>query len=407
MTLNKSLGALLILISVLLLGLSFGHEYVEELTAASTFTIPQTEFEVAPGSKVVINFNEYSTWGTLQWNFHLDQIGDEQLDLWSPKVWIDYHETYYGSFTFTAPITEGKRTYKIKPYMYKDGTQIGHAYKMVYVTVVKPQPETYTLTVNILDENSNPIPGAEISINTGVIGTTDSQGTVIKEELIGSFTVTATKDGYTPNSGSASMTADRTVVLQLSSVVIPTDTPEPEPDATDTPVPEADGTPDPDATDTPIPDPDATIDPTDPTDIYPLPTAIIKAPAVYDFTIELLDSSETPQPIPNVKVVINEDSYLSDSSGKVTYGAYPGEKVTIVITKEGYNTFTKSYVITTPTIIKISLSDSGGDFFLDLDLTENNPFYDNEGLFGVVPYGVAAISVTFLIAGVYLFMKKD
>ena len=394
MTLNKSLGALLILISVLLLGLSFGHEYVEELTTASSLVIPQSEFEVAPGSKVVINFNMYSTWGTMDWNFNLDQIGDEQLDLWTPKVKIAYHETYYGSFTFTAPSAEGKRTYRLKPYFYRDGSQVGNPYQMVYVTVAEPQPETYTLTVNILDENSNPIPGAEVSISTGVIGTTDSQGTVIKEELIGSFTVTATKDGYIPNSGSASMTADRTVTLQLSPVVTPTDTPDPVPDATDTPTPDPDATPDPDGT--PYQD-----------DATPYPTATIKAPSVYDFTIELLDSSETPQPIPNVKVVINEDSYLSDSSGKVTYGAYPGERVTIVITKEGYNTFTKSYVITTSTIIKISLSDSGGDFFLDLDLTENNPFYDNEGVFGVVPYSVAAISVTLLIAGAYLLTKKD
>jgi len=391
---NKSLGALLILISVLLLGLSFGHEYVEDLAAASALTVPQTEFEVTPGSKVVINFNEYSTWGRLQWNFHLDQMGGEQLDLWTPKVWIDYHETYYGSFTFTAPSSEGKRSYRLKPYMYKDGRQIGHSYKMVYVTVAEPQPETYTLTVNVLDENSNPISGAEVSINTGVIGTTDSQGTVVKEDLIGSYTVTATKDGYNPGTGSASMTADRTVELQLSPVVAATESP------TATPTPPTDGT------ETPTPD-DTPVDPTDTYPPEPLPTVTIAAPTTYNFIIELIDSSDPPEPIPDVKIVINEKSYLSDSRGKVTYSSYPGEKVTVVITKEGYNTFTKSYVITTDTVVKITLSDSGGDFFLDMDLTEDNPFYDNEGLFGVVPVWVATVSVLLLITGIYLIRKKE
>ncbi|MCK5014366.1 MAG: hypothetical protein KAS66_11160, partial [Candidatus Omnitrophica bacterium] len=90
---NKSVGALLILLSVLMITMSFGHQYIEELSAASALTLPQDRFEVTPGSKVVVNFDMYSSWGTMPWNFNLDQMGDEQLDLWTPKVTIAYGET--------------------------------------------------------------------------------------------------------------------------------------------------------------------------------------------------------------------------------------------------------------------------------------------------------------------------
>lgn len=395
MTMNKSVGALLILISVLMISASFGHQYVEELSAASTLTVPETQFEVTPGSKVVINFNEYSTWGTLQWNFNLDQIGDEQLDLWSPKVWIDYHETYYGSFTFTAPSTEGTRTYRLKPYMYKDGTQIGHSYKTIYVTVAEAQPVTYDLTVKTLDADSNQLPGVEVSINTGVIGTSDSTGTVTETDLSGSYTVTGTKEGYNSDSASASMTEDRTVTLYLAVVEEPTS--EPTPDPTDTPA--INGTPEPteEPTATPVP----------PSGGGGSSGGAEPVPVVYTFTIEMLDNNDPQVAIEDVKVMINGEAYYSDTSGKVMHIASPGDTLDVVITKEGYNTFQKSYTVTSDTLIKVTLPASGGDFFLDFNLAESNPFYDSHGLLGVMPIWVASVSALLLGGGVYLLRKKE
>ena len=381
----KILGILLIILSVSLIALSVGHGYVEDLELASTLTVPSEALEVTPGSKVVINFNEYSTWNVLQWNFHLDQIGGEQLELWTPKVWIDYHETYYGTFTFTAPTDPGTRTYRITPYMYKDGNPIKHSYKTVYVKVVEPQPETYTLTVNAIDSNSNPLSNVEISINTGVIGTTSSTGTITKTDLSGSYTVTGTKEGYNSDSTSASMTADKTVTLQLNPIVVATPTEIPTPTPTEEPT---NG-----VTETPTPDISA-----------PAP---ISTPTTYKFTVETLDNSDPQEPIPDVKVMINGNSYYTNSIGKVSHIANPGDTLDMVITKEGYNTFEKTYTVTSDTLVKVTLPSSGGDFFLDLNLKESNPFYDNEGLFGVMPVWVAITSVVLLIAGIYILRKEE
>ena len=400
MTINKSLGALLILISILMITMSFGHQYVEELSAASSLTVEQSKFEVTPGSRVVINFDMYSSWGTMPWNFNLDQMGDEQLDLWTPKVTIAYGETYHGSFTFNAPTTEGVRSYRLKPYFYRGGSQVGNPYEMIYITVAEPQPVTYDLTVKTLDTNSEQLPGVEVSINTGVIGTSDSTGTVTKPELLGSFTVTGTKEGYTSDSTSVSMTADRTVTLRLASTA--------EPIVDDTP----DETPTPDDTPTEVPtsptgEPLPTTPPPSLDDDYVPPPTPVPTPVTYRFTVEMLDSSDPPAPIEDVKVMINGKPYYSDISGKVMHISSPGDTLDVVITKEGYNTFQKSYTITSDTLIKVTLPASGGDFFLDFSLADDNPFYDPHGLFGVLPVWVAAISGLLLIAGIYLLRKTE
>ena len=393
MSSQKSLGALLILISLLLLSMSFGHEYVGELMTASTLTVPQDTFEVTPNSQVVISYNEYSTWGTLQWNFNLySDLFAIDVDLWSPKVWIDYHETYYGSFTIIAPDTPGTYTYYLKPYMYKDGTQIGHSHRKITITVIEAQPTTYTLTVNTIDENSIPLPDAEVSINTGVIGTTDSSGTVTKSDLtIGPWTVTATKEGYNSDSDSVSMTADKTVVLCLTLIEEPT------PDPTEEPTPDPTEEPTLDSTEEPTPDP--TEDTKDVSnDLTP--------PITYNFVIEMLDNSDPQKPIEDAKIIIDGKVYYSDSSGKVLHLTKPGETITVVITKEGYNNFRKVYTVTSNTVVKITLIPSGGNFFLDLDLEEDNPFYDPHGIFNTIPIWMAIFSPLLFFVGIYLIKKQ-
>lgn len=360
--------------------MSIGHEYVEDLELA-TLTVPQTEFEVTPGSKVVINFNMYSSWDTMQWNFNLDQQGDEQLDLWSPKVWIAYGDTYHGSFTFNAPTTEGTRTYRLKPYFYMDGKQVGNPYKLVYVTVVPSQPETYDLTVKTLDEDSNQLSGVEVSLSTGIIGTSDSTGTVIERDLSGTYIVTGTKEGYNSDTDSVSMTTDRTVLLHLTTIFVATPTVEPTEEPTNG------------VTETPT------------TSIStPAP---ISTPTTYKFTVETLDNNDPQKPISDVKVMINGNSYYTNSVGKVSHIANPGDTLDVVITKEGYNTFEKTYTITSDTLVKVTLPASGGDFFLDLDLKEDNPFYDPEGIFGVIPVWVAITSILLLVSGIYLLRKEE
>ena len=379
----KILGIILIILSISLIALSVGHEYVEDLQIASTLTVPQTQFEVTPGSKVVISYSEYSTWDGMYWNFNLDEFRGTGLDLWSPKVWIGYHETYHGTFTFNAPNDPGTYTYRLKPYMYKDGTQIGHSYKTIYVTVAELQPSTYTLTVNTVDSNSNPLSNVEVSINTGVIGTTSSSGIVTKTDLSGTYTITGTKEDYTSDTASVSMTADRTITLQLTPIVVATPTPTPEP------------TPEPTNGVIETPTPDITI---------PEP---VSTPITYTFTVETLDNNDPQEPITDVKVMINGNTYYTNSIGKVSHTANPGDTLNVVITKEGYNTFEKTYSITSDTLVKVTLPTSGGDFFLDLNLKESNPFYDNEGLFEVMPIWVAITSLSLLIAGVYILRREE
>ena len=389
----KILGILLIILSISLIAMSVGHEYVEDLVTASTLTVPQTQFEVTPGSKVVISYSEYSTWDGMYWNFNLDELRGTGLDLWSPKVWIGYHETYHGSFTFNAPNDPGTYTYRLKPYMYKDGTQIGHTYKTIYVTVAELQPATYTLTVNTIDSNSNPLSNVEVSINTGVIGTTGSTGIVTKTDLFGTYTVTGTKEDYTSDSDSVSLTADRTVTLQLTPIGVATPTATPTATETATPPPTTEPTTVPTNGVTETPTPDITV---------PEP---VSTPITYTFTVETLDNSDPQEPIPDVKVMINGNTYYTNSIGKVSHAANPGDTLNVVITKEGYNTFEKTYTITSDTLVKVTLPSSGGDFFLDLNLKESNPFYDNEGLFGVMPVWVAITSVLLFVSGIYLIRR--
>ncbi|MCK4665857.1 carboxypeptidase regulatory-like domain-containing protein [Candidatus Dependentiae bacterium] len=382
MTINKSLGILLILISLLLVSMSFGHEYVNELITASTLTITPSAMEVTPGSTVVLNYEFTSSWGTRLWNFNLEGGG---YDSWSPKVTLNYGEPYYNSFSVTAPSSPGIVTYEIKPYFYvfyqgKDRV-VGNPSQKVTITVAEPEVFEYDLTVIVIDSNSNPLPDAEVLINTGVIGVSDSSGTVIKQDLSGSYTVTATKEGYHSDSASVSMTADKTVTLQLISTTEPTPEPTGEPGETPTPI--------------------ATLPNGEPISITPVPT-----PVKYKFVVEMLDNSDPQEPIPDVKIMINGRTHYSDAEGKVTYVSDPGEALSIVITKDGYNTFKKSYVITSNTVVKITLAPSGGDFFLDLDLKEDNPFYDPEGLFNVMPTWVAVSAALFFITGTFLLMKK-
>lgn len=381
MSSQKSLGALLILISILLLSMSFGHEYVGELMTASSLVITPSSMEVTPGSTVVLNYEFTSSWGTRVWNFNLEGGG---YDKWSPKVTLNYGEPYYNSFTVTAPSSPGTVTYEITPYFYVPGHILtGNPSQKVTITVAEPEVFEYDLTVKVVDSDSNPLSGAEVLINTGVIGVTDSSGTVIKQDLSGSYTVTATKEGYNADSASVSMTADKTVTVQL----IPID---------EDPTPEPTG--EPGETPTPI----ATSPNGEPITITPVPT-----PVKYKFVVEMLDNSDPQEPIPDVKIMINGRTHYSDTEGKITYISDPGEALNVVITKDGYNAFKKSYVVTSNTVVKITLIDSGGNFFLDLDLKEDNPFYDPEGLFNVMPTWVAVLVVLFFITGTCLILKKE
>ena len=393
MSSQKSLGALLILISLLLVSMSFGHEHMGELMAAE-LTISKSSYEVTPGSTIVVNFDFFETFGARDYCVEIEGNG---VFVTTGRIPLAYNEIYSGSLSFTAPTTPGIYTYYTHTYMYATHPKTGAETKVEFasdelpitITVAELEILTYTLTVNTIDENSIPLPDAEVSINTGVIGTTDSSGTVTKSDLtIGPWTVTATKEGYNSDSDSVSMTADKTVTLQL----VPIEG-EPTPEPTGEPTEWPTGEPTPIAT---LPNGEPSI-PTDP----------LLTPVKYKFVVEMLDNSIPQEPIPDVKIMINGRTHYSDLKGKVIYVSDLGEALDVVITKDGYNTFKKSYVVTSNTVVKITLAPSGGDYFLDLDLGGDNPFYDPEGLFNVMPTWVAVSATLFFIAGICLILKKE
>lgn len=442
---NKTtLGILLIILAVTLPVLSFGHQYVEDLMTASTLTVTQDRFEVTPNSEVVISYNEYSTWGTLQWNFNLYGNG---IDLWSPKVWIDYHETYYGSFTITAPDTPGTYEYKLKPYMYKDGTQIGHSYQKVYITVTDPQPTTYTLTVTTKDDTGTSLPNVDISLNDGPSATTDQYGALTISDLEGTYTVTGTKDGYESDSETVSMTQDQSITLTLSKLLIVCPT-------VYDPVCGVDGKTysnscyaEAASVEVDYEGECLLIDPL-PIDCQtlwwydnehqycqekefcgsymyyglntfsteeeckislnlttPTPTATLPIITTYAVSFEFKDKDLNP--IENVKVIINNYEHFTNSDGIVSFDVQKGTKLDIIALKEGYNRFENSYTVNSDLIVKVQMADSGGNFFLNLNLKEYNPFYDPEGLFGVMPYSVVIMSILFFIGGIFMLKREE
>ena len=471
MTPMKILAVLLVIIGLILPALSF----TSGTLMPAELSLTQSTFNVDTGSTVVIDYNFYETYSTRDYEIELEGVGND-LFLTSGKVNLAYNQHYYGTFTFTAPSTPGVYTYKTHTYMWANHpttgvltkVEFGYDVKTITVTTSTPPPPTYTLTVNAEDENNQRLPGVEVSINTGVIGTTDSFGIVIEPDLIGSYTVTGTKLSYNSDSTTVNMIQDQTVLLTL--VYIPPTynlTIEIEDENADllsgveialngnvigisdiygtitetdlsgtytitatkagynSAVLNVDVTEDQTselvltliATPTPTPDPNATanVTPTPTTTPYVSPPSGGSSSSssddddpvliLYTLNIELLDSEQ--KPIEDAKIMINGDEYYSDSDGLMSESMSPGEQISVIITKDGYNTFENSYTIDENTALKITLPDSGGEFFFNLDLIDDNPFYDPDGLFGTIPYSIVIISALLISAGIILFIKKE
>ena len=363
---NSEIGNYAIIgIGILLLLLSFGHNYTGELFEASTLAISPSESTVEPGSTIVLNYEFVSSWGTREWSFELTGSGQNQE---TPRVTLAYGQPYHNSFRFSAPTTEGTYTYKIIAYFHVPGHIPTKAEReTIQITVKKTEPESHTLTVIVQDSNGNPVSNAEVSINSGAIGYTDASGMISKSDLTGSYTVLATKEGYTSDTKSVSMTSDITTTLTLTQSA-----------------PVEEGTPSPTPVDEPIED-----------DI-PLPDVL--PPTKYTIVFEFLDEGN---PVDSVKTVINGNTMFSNPEGKVSIRIDPGTSVQVVATKEGYNRFEKTYTGLTDTLIKINMAASTSGNFLNFDVSEDNPFYDPNGLFGIVPYWLAIGSTIIIIAGIF------
>lgn len=468
MTPMKILAVLLVLMGLMLPALSF----TSETLMPAELSLTQSTFNVDTGSTVVINYDFYETYSTRDYEIELEGVGND-LFLTSGKVNLAYNQHYYGTFTFTAPSTPGVYTYRTHTYMWANHpttgvltkVEFGYDVKTITITTSTPPPPTYTLSVNVQDENNQALPGVEVSINTGVIGTTDLFGIVIEPDLIGSYTVTGTKLSYNPDSTTVNMIQDQTVLLILVyipptynlTIEIEDENTEPlsgveialngnvigtsdiygtitETDLSGTytitatkagynsAVLNVDVTEDQTselvltliATPTPTPDPNATANATATPYVSPPSGGSSSssssddddpAPIVYTLSIELLDGEQ--KPIEDAKIMINGDEYYSDNDGLMSESMSPGEQITVVITKDGYNTFENSYTIDENTALKITLPDSGGEFFFNLDLIDNNPFYDPDGLFGAIPYSIVIISALLISVGIILFIKKE
>lgn len=79
----------------------------------------------------------------------------------------------------------------------------------------------------------------------------------------------------------------------------------------------------------------------------------------------------------------------------------------MVITKEGYNGFQNTYDVASDIKVKVTLLPSQGSFFFDLNIANENPFYDPNGLYGVMPPWVLALSGLSTMGRVFLFTRKE
>jgi len=81
----------------------------------------------------------------------------------------------------------------------------------------QPTPQTGTLQVTVQDQGGSPIQGAQVSVQ-GQSGTqlTDNQGKASFTLPAGTYTVTATKQGYNPGSTQATVTAGQTTTATIT-----------------------------------------------------------------------------------------------------------------------------------------------------------------------------------------------
>jgi len=364
----KAIAVFMVILGLLMPVLSFTSGTI----SPAEITLEKSSFTVDTNSNVVVNFDFYETFST---GLYTIAITGNGVSVVTPAVELAYREIYHGSLSFTAPGTANTYLYTLRTY--RNNSEITYDKRTISVIVTDSTPTTYTLITNVQDDNGQALSGAEVSINTGVIGTTGATGIVTKSDLIGSYTVTATKSDYNSDSASVNMIQDQTVTLTLEKVVTPVITSMPTVGPTGTPVSD-------------------NVTPS----VTPAPTAVI-----YVFVVEVLDTNDPQEPISNAKVNINGEVYSTNVMGMNSILVNPGEKLGVVITKDGYNTFEKSYTVESDTKVKVTLSESGGEFFLNLDLTSENPFYDPEGILGAIPNMIAVMSVLMIGVGVVLFTR--
>lgn len=222
----KVLAVIFMVVSILMPALSFAGADLPGVEKADLYLTSPTGFEVDQESPVTVNFYYKNTWGTSVSVSYgalcYDASGNVAKTI--SKTSAPNQVQLSNSYTFTAPSTAGSYNARIVWTEYIThptyGTSTYQATTNIPFTVTGPPPiEYYTLTAFITDENDAPLTSADVTINSGSIGTTNTGGIVVSGPTeSGSYTVAATKEGYNSNSQSVVLDSDKSITIKLTEV---------------------------------------------------------------------------------------------------------------------------------------------------------------------------------------------
>jgi len=258
---------------------------------------------------------------------------------------------------------------------------------IIKLFVGDPVKADYNLVTYILDENSKALSGVTVSLDNGQSVVTGSNG-IASFSVNGQFKIIAVKSGYDNIEKTVSVTSsDVEVALTMKETVIPTPDPTPEPIEEDTDVPSDTLTP----ISTPLP--------------TPLSTGI--SPTTNEAIINFLFFDSKGNRIDGVELNVNNEEFIS-KNGEVLFTVPIGTNLQVVALKEDYNRFSASYNADTDLIIKVSFTESGGNYFVDAgDIKDENPLTDAFGVGGAVPEELAIVAGVLLISGLILMRKAS
>lgn len=221
----KVLAVIFMVVSIIMPALSFAGADLPGIETGELFLTSATGFSVDQDSPVVVNFYYINTWGT-DVSVSYGAVcydGSGIVAKTISKTPAPYQVSLSNSYTFNAPSTSGSHNARIVWTEYIThptyGTTTYTATTNIPFTVnTPPPPATYTLSTTVHNVASVPIYGADISLDSGSIGNTNSDGVFSTVLETGTYNIIVTKEGYNSNSESVTLTADESITITLTEV---------------------------------------------------------------------------------------------------------------------------------------------------------------------------------------------